>query len=1310
MSKISEIVKVRSGYTNFVHIRDAKPNDKKFYLLSGSYGTGKSHLCLMLANLLGKSSGDPGLKGFYENYEKLDKKQATHLRNIRKNGQFLVAVCDFGSGRTFQDEVLHAVVEACTARGIDLGASTEFGEAGRLLDRWEKETGGVVNHFENFGKALGKVAPGTTVAALRKRLKKLDREAMERFLEAYRLAQGTDFKPDAGNMVAIVRDLLKSKEFKEKFLGLAIFYDEFGTAVLENNRFDAAVMQAFMEDICQHESNVMFVGCIHKSFKDYAERTNQATASVMEARITQVPLANEGIEEIIGAIVETDKESEIWKKEVQPKTGVFDQLTPHCVSLDLFPWIEDTKRIRQRVLEDIYGIHPMALHCLLELSSEIGSDVRSTFSFFAGGGAPGSYADFIANNEITASNGALRLYQAHQLFDFFQKELSPSNRDLLETHRKAINGYAESIQILTKASGAELFSEPDDERLALLKTILLYELCGKPATLENIQFGLYCLSGSEKTAVKKQLAALEKAGAVYLRKTTKTYELCASEGQDPITLVDQIADAPETHEKATIPELLKQAGFEEKFLVANQWNLAFGEDKRLKRVFVRGRELGPDLWERLEAGERKDAPKFGASYEGHAVYAICEDEGELHLARDAVKDLPEGHIVVAVPNEPTPFAENLRRVLACRHLCSGDEAQKHAAQTVARIRDMLDNDYFPLIKNVVNRIADGSQARWFGGGGELLVENPPQSFKAADMLCERLFVRRCQIKHPDLNQAHDEKWLKKSNVSLKQAVDELLEFDSPIQIDNGNPANHGEKRYLEKVLLKGCGALSKLRTVGTVTEFAAESNPDKIGDAFPVLKTLIERLAGLGPGKTLSLAGFVREMRNPPFGAGGTMLVLAIAHAVRAFGERLRVFADSTKTLPGNLASYADIVAAVADPACKIELAVREISPAQREFVTAAAYAAGAPPLAHGETRTVKQARNALAKWWTGLPQVAKIPGLYPAKKRDRIKELRQLFAEPGLDVFDFMLSRLPAIYAGEPVDAFTEEQARQWAEDFAADVKLFNSGYALAQRKLAKAVLSVFGGSGDMVECIKSVNKWFGGLPSYQRDPMRCSDHADAQALLTVLADSSIGLDAKLTRTLPEKWGFGSLEHWTSLQTEPYKAKWEQAKSTIEEIAPLVPEPQIEPNEHATAIRPDVLEIEEGAKIRVAVPDGAESVVYVMDDDSGKAEQHTVQETAEIPLELGDRAAGQISIYATDESGNTSPRKTLKITNKKKQYVVQIEQGDLFAQKGTFKFPDSMEAYLEVVRSLTEKAREKGVITGETAAAVVSTLGSLKQ
>ena len=141
MAKISDVVKLKSGYANFVHLKEDfeatqmnadrmamyrptkahraafericrglyQPNDKKFYLLSGSYGTGKSHLCLMTANVLSRSSGDPEIAGFHGNYAKLDPEKAKLLKNIRKDGQYLVAICDYHSGRHFEDVVMKAV-------------------------------------------------------------------------------------------------------------------------------------------------------------------------------------------------------------------------------------------------------------------------------------------------------------------------------------------------------------------------------------------------------------------------------------------------------------------------------------------------------------------------------------------------------------------------------------------------------------------------------------------------------------------------------------------------------------------------------------------------------------------------------------------------------------------------------------------------------------------------------------------------------------------------------------------------------------------------------------------------------------------------------------------------------------------------------------------------------------------------------------------------------------------------------------------------------------------------------------------------
>ena len=162
--------------------------------------------------------------------------------------------------------------------------------------------------------------------------------------------------------------------------------------------------------------------------------------------------------------------------------------------------------------------------------------------------------------------------------------------------------------------------------------------------------------------------------------------------------------------------------------------------------------------------------------------------------------------------------------------------------------------------------------------------------------------------------------------------------------------------------------------------------------------------------------------------------------------------------------------------------------------------------------------------------------------------------------VFDLMLQRLPSVYTGEPVDSINATEAKEWADRFAADAKRLDAGLAQAQREVWRAVLSLHGKTGDMVECEKAVRDWFEALTPDQRDPMRCDDHEDAQRLLTVLADPGKGFDAKLTTSLPAAWGLGTVANWTSLQIAAFKAKWEQSMKAIEEIKPLVPDPDVLP------------------------------------------------------------------------------------------------------------------------------------------------------
>jgi hypothetical protein len=1329
MSKIKDVIKLKTGYANFVHLKEDfeatqmnadrmamyrptkshrvafericrglyQPNDKKFYLLSGSYGTGKSHLCLMTANVLSLSSGDPGISGFYENYGKLDSEKAKLLKNIRKDGQYLVAICDYHSGRHFEDVVMKAVFEACAVKGLDTGIETEFDEAERQLVEWEKkgDKGGIRNFYQDFCKALESVAPGLTVEQLRAGLKAYDSDILGKFRAAFKeMMGGVEFQAQAGNLIPIIRKLVKSTTLKKRFKGLAIFFDEFGFT-LEKAGYSKDILQGFMETICKNEPNVIFVGCIHKDFKSYADRFSKDDAAVMSARITQVDLLNEGIEEIIGAIVETNKQCEAWKTEIAPKTGVFDQLVPPCKSLDLFPWIDDVNRIRQRVLEDIYGVHPMALACLLKLSSEIGSDARSTFTFFSGdvGGEKGSYADFIENANMTVSGGKLNLYTVDQLFTFFYKELSQKNPELRERQRQFVNGFYASLDALRKATEKDLFGFQEDERVQALRAILIYQLCQIPTSLENLQFGLYCLISSEKNQVKGYLKDLVKKGAVFFRQQSKTYELAASTGEDPYDLIERYVADTSLHPTDTVAAFLEEAGGKRlsDFAEAKGYNMPFGEDKRFRTRFVRAKDLGDALWDEIRTEYIENRNKPSKSFEGTLVYTLCEDDAEVNVAREAAKYISDANVALAVPHAPQPFTETLLKVKACRHYLPPNEAEKISAQTESRLRDIFENPddgYLPTLQRVFRDIEEGSGACWYWQGGKVLVDKPKQSHKPADMLCDELFTKRCRIKHPDLNFCHDEKWRTGKNTALKQAVGVLLQAEK-VLIDNGNPDNHGEKRYLQKVLLKGAGALKKTDSEGVVSYFSCETDPAKIHDDFPVFKELCDRLVNLNPGETFSVGAFLEEAQTAPYGVGGTPLMLSLAHINRAYGERLIVYKDSTRMVEQPLQTYDDLVKIISDPSAKTVFLVRDISQAQISIIDLFAKAVGAQPLKHGETRSLNSAFDTIKQWWNGLPTVAKVISLYDNDQQTRLNNLKNLMSglTGSVDRFDLMLEQLPAVYTDGPVgDALTQKEAKTIGEAFAKDVKLLNSGEQSAHGQVAKAICEVYGVKGDMIKCENEVTKWYGNLNPSQRDPHKC-DHEDATHFLTRIADQSASFNTKIVKLLPKDYGFGAVSEWTSLHIKDYASKLKQAKAEIDKAKPVVFKPIVDEGKK---------ELRETEKVWAKIPDGVSALVFTTDGSDPRSSNNAQKVTTDTDLAelLKNRSNVKIKIRAVDNEGNYSDVADLELVSRERKYEIQ----ENLIGEATFKCPNDTDGLLAVLKSVVSYGVKKNILNADKA------------
>ncbi len=619
MSKIREVIKINSGYTSYVDLNQEffyyneeqnlgrmerympikahrlafekitnalNPKDRRCYFLSGSYGTGKSHLCLMLGNYFAKQSNSLEMETFFKNYEisqkkvllkpeeTLDEKPASSLIASRKEGKFLVAICRYGLKLEFEGVVLRAIEEALEKQGAAIEMDTHYKEAVRRLDEWEKQKT-EKPFFKNFDIELKQKHTDWTFAKLKKRLRKGDETAFNTFNQAFKVVTDNDFSFSKDNLPDILTDILTHDSFKKNYKGIVIIYDEFGDALDENS----VVLSRFQE-FAQYCANsgmkglpVIFLGTGHKTFPKHGHVGEAVYFSKLADRVTEIPLQTEGMEDIIAAIVQQKKDTVPWKNEVEPNSDIFAQFPVECKRLGIFNWLPAPK-LKNDIIQNIYPMHPLATYSLLQMARELGSDNRSVFKFFSPefeededtwkNVQKHSYPWFIEHNEIV-QNSRLKLLTTDVLFDYFQDSITEGKRTILDRIRSSIANYEATLRslksyvIANKEKG--IFDEVDEKVYQILKCILVNEIVSNKQypiinVKENIQFALNAVTDGEKQEIENRLDFLCKK-AILFKNDQQVYEFRRSDIQDIGQMVIEFKQDPENK-----PENIKQKFFE----------------------------------------------------------------------------------------------------------------------------------------------------------------------------------------------------------------------------------------------------------------------------------------------------------------------------------------------------------------------------------------------------------------------------------------------------------------------------------------------------------------------------------------------------------------------------------------------------------------------------------------------------------------------------------------------------------------------------------------------------------------------------
>lgn len=1369
MTQIRDIVQIKSGYTSYVDLYEEyydlvknrgrmenykpiaahrqvfekianalNPRDRRFYFLSGSYGTGKSHLLLMLANYFTNTSDVSELEAFFKNYETaqnevllkpgdtLKERKAASLKEARNSGRYLVALCRFSLNLDFEGALLRALEDALQRDESTIILDTHYSEALRRISDWQARQN-ESRFYVDLESAISRLYPDWTINKLIERLGEFDEQALKAFKHCFQIVTDSEFTYKKDNLRDIITDFLKNPEFKAKYKGIVFLYDEFGGAI-DNNLVNYTSLLDFAQfcasSTLERGGAVVFIGTGHKGFRNHGQ-IGDLNAETLEARVTEIPLLTQGMEDIISAIVQPKKESPEWKQYVQSQTGKFTWFSSECNRLHLFNWLPAPK-IKNNIIQNIYPMHPLATYALLKLAGEAGSDNRSIFKFFAPEFETGeqgwknvqaySYPWFLENNEILKHN-KLALYTPDLLVDYFNESLKATNNRLLDKVKTAVINYEATFRelnaYLARKSEQLLFDEVDDLMQKIIKVMLVNEIASTQDApiannFQNIEFALDAVSQDEKQQVESRLKLLSEAGILY--NNNGVYELMRGDRKDIQRLVEQYKVNPENRPTSLLNSFLELSPLknDEVYLDAKGYNDSFSEDKRLKVHFaspsmlieehtVDGKSLS--YFAALEQ-ERKQNVGATNGYEGSAVYVFCENENDIDKAKQAVAKNDQPRVVAAIPRSPINVYDAIFTLKALKSSWFTAQSSNFSPYEKAEEKKIRD-DALKLLDDAKKAYFSNAKVFWFGIKA---VEIPAQADKRHDvarlMMQEIYGAKRNTFGHNEFNKTH-------INVSgqiravLKEAGDILCDLSQPIRVNWTWPDNRGGKKYLRNCFVDH-QVLSIRSLEGDTRYLEPEKDLNKFRTALPAYAKLLEELATLEGKGQVNLLQFLKPFFEE-YGQGDIALTLMLLLARRFYGDSLRFKREPNNLTDIHFSSTDDMYSLIQGQSPTAAILFEPVSKEDQAYFAKITQLYTNQPAPAGKVYSISEAYEAITNWWNSLPVISRSLGFYEQDDKPLAEALSQAKTKDPFRFIKHDLMELLGLTPGEVLSAAKLVPIEVRLKTFKSIAEAVQSN---VEERILVEIAKLFGLSSHLdVDIQEAMKNWHNGLSSIQKDPLAGFHNNDSKPLIKFTAYANIR--ELLFKTLPEAYALGSVSEWMSDYVSNYLQRIRSGKVHIETNAPQIGSLKVE-FENATVQHGYQVTYKGELILRAETEDGQGVIYYTEDGSDPTTSKHRQR------LNPGDtltvRGNCKVKMTVADEKGNYGGVQTYEILDELEKYIIKRPtQRTAFDESITFVFPTDKSTAQTTLLSFIKTLNESGYFTeAELKQAIQDALKSL--
>ncbi|MBM4765099.1 hypothetical protein [Bacillus sp. B15-48] len=476
----------------------------KSHILVGSYGSGKSMIGALIANIVSKNVSIGSINNLVDKFDKVNIKEDTVITLLEKaknlNRTYIPVVINGKQGR-FREAVISSIHKSLIQIKPDLTLPSFVEEIKSKINLWEN------SYAETYKQFISKLSEENwSIDSFLNDITEHDIIAINWFKDIYpSLTAGAEltisYDQDLTEHLSYILDELDKLGF-----GLYLVYDEFGRFLQSLDKYQTVEAMQDIQDIAEladhHKSgnfNILLI--THRNLKQYflsygEELQNEFKRIQGRFRVYHTYSDPATFIRLSSQVTLDYRDN--WNKKFDFENQV--------IKYDLFPELNG-REIKTIVVENSYPIHPATLYALPRLANAVAQNERTLFTFLESNELGGLANYFQRKNTW---------YHVNNLFDYFEPAFQEFMGDTLIG-----NSYLKYLRVQKRIESSLTASS----ELQLIKLISLWDIASlnnkRKLTKDFISFSL----NWDLKKVNEIMSILENKKLIRFRLFDGTWEL-----------------------------------------------------------------------------------------------------------------------------------------------------------------------------------------------------------------------------------------------------------------------------------------------------------------------------------------------------------------------------------------------------------------------------------------------------------------------------------------------------------------------------------------------------------------------------------------------------------------------------------------------------------------------------------------------------------------------------------------------------------------------------------------------------------------